>query len=271
MGRLAGKVAIVTGGARGQGEAEVRRFIAEGARVVFGDVLVEEGHALARELGPDTAFCPHDVSDERAWAAVVADAEARFGKVDVLVNNAGIFRYGTPVHETSPAEYRRVIEVNQVGTFLGMRAVVPAMLRNRGGSIVNISSTAGLQGSGGTIAYAASKWAVRGMTKVAAAEYGKAGIRVNSVHPGQIDTVMLAPLREARDPDEEAASYAMTPIPRIGRVDDVVNVVLFLASDEAAYCTGAEFVVDGGRTAGMVVPGVQPLPGDGPTTESDPS
>jgi 3alpha(or 20beta)-hydroxysteroid dehydrogenase len=260
MGRLSGKVAVVSGGARGQGEAEVRRFVAEGARVVFGDVLVEEGRALAAELGPDVAFVPHDVTDEAQWAGVVAEAEARYATVGVLVNNAGVFRYGVPVHETSPDEFRRIVEVNQVGTFLGMRAVVPSLLRNRGGSIVNISSSAGLQGAAGTIAYTSTKWAVRGMTKVAAMEYGKAGIRVNSVHPGRIDTEMLRPGRVGPiDPAEEAATYAMTPIPRMGRVEDVVNLVVFLVSDEADYCTGAEFVVDGGYTAGLVVPDVRPV------------
>jgi 3alpha(or 20beta)-hydroxysteroid dehydrogenase len=260
MDRLSGKVAIVSGGARGQGEAEVRRFLAEGARVVFGDVLVEQGGALAAELGPDAVFIPHDVTDEGQWTRLVRDAEERFGKVDVLVNNAGILRFGTSVHETPLAEYREVIDINQVGTFLGMRAVVPAMLRNGSGSIINISSVAGLQVSGGIVAYAASKWAVRGMTKVAAMEYGKAGIRANSVHPGPIDTEMLRPGRQAPiDPAEEAETYQLTAIPRMGRTDDVVNIVVFLASDESAYCTGAEFVVDGGRSAGAVAPAVRPL------------
>jgi 3alpha(or 20beta)-hydroxysteroid dehydrogenase len=259
MDRLPGKVAVVTGGARGQGEAEIRRFVAEGARVVFGDVLVEQGSALADELGSDVAFVPHDVTDEQQWRSLVATAVERFGTVDVLVNNAGILRFGTPIHETPLAEYRQVIEINQIGTFLGMQAVVPTMLRNGGGSIINISSVVGMQPSGGIIAYAASKWAVRGMTKVAALEYGKAGIRVNSVHPGPIDTEMLRPGRHGPiDPAEEATAYGSTPIPRMGRADDVVNIVVFLASDEASYCTGAEFVVDGGRSAGLVTPSVRP-------------
>jgi 3alpha(or 20beta)-hydroxysteroid dehydrogenase len=258
MGQLDGKVAIISGGARGQGEAEVRRFVAEGAKVVFGDVLDDLGKALASELGDAAYFVHHDVTQESQWDAVVATAESRFGKVDVLVNNAGILAFGGLTWETSLDDYMRVINVNQIGVFLGMKATIPAMLRNRGGSIVNISSTNGLAGFGGTIAYTASKFAVRGMTKNAALELGRCNIRVNSVHPGGIDTPMTRPealgdyAGDAEfDPDANYQGYAMG---RAGQAHEVANLVLFLASDQSSYCTGAEFVVDGGMLAGQINP-----------------
>jgi 3alpha(or 20beta)-hydroxysteroid dehydrogenase len=262
MGRLDGKVAIVTGGARGQGEAEVRLFAAEGAAVVFGDVLDDPGRALATELGENVVYHHHDVTDEADWDRVVADAEQRFGRLDVLVNNAGVLSFGTLTHELAVDDYRRVIEVNQFGTFLGMRAAIPALLRNHGGSIVNISSTGGLRAYGGTIAYGASKFAVRGMTKTAALEYGLAGIRVNSIHPGGIDTPMTrgADLGEMT-PAEQDAAYAQISLGRAGRADEIARLALFLASDESSYCTGAEFVADGGMLAGVVNPHARPRPG----------
>jgi 3alpha(or 20beta)-hydroxysteroid dehydrogenase len=255
MGKLDGKVALVTGGARGQGEADVRLFLEEGAAVVFGDVLDEQGEALAKELGDRALYVHQDVRDEARWSEVVAEAERRFGGLDVLVNNAGVLHFGPPTHELSFEDYRRVVEINQFGTFLGMRAAIPAMLRRNGGSIINISSTNGFRAYGGTIAYGASKFAIRGMTKTVALEYGAANIRVNSIHPGGIDT----PMTRGADlggitPEDQAALYANFAIPRPGRADEVAKLALFLASDDSSYCTGAEFIIDGGTLAGIVNP-----------------
>lgn len=245
MARLEGKVAVISGGARGQGAAEARLFAAEGARVVVGDVLDGEGEVLAKELGDRAVYLHHDVTDEEAWRHVVETALDRFGRLDALVNNAGVFSL-QPLTMTSLDEYRRVIEINQVGVFLGMKAVAPTMAAQASGSIVNISSVAGLQGSPLTVAYAASKWAVRGMTKVAARELGPFGVRVNSVHPGLIDTPMLGVL-DALAPREQLTERI--PMGRVAGADDVARLVLWLASDESGYSTGAEFVVDGGMTA----------------------
>lgn len=257
LGRLDGKVAIVTGGARGQGEATVRLFAAEGARVLFGDVLDDLGESLAAQLGDDVAYLHHDVRDEDGWNQVVAEAIRRFGSVDVLVNNAGVLAFGTLAHETSRDDYMRVVEINQLGTFLGMKAVLPVMVASGGGSIVNISSTNALRGYGGTVAYTASKWAIRGMTKTVALEYGCAGIRVNSIHPGGVET----PMTKGADlgnltAEEQVAIYSTLPLARPGQPIEVANLSLFLASDESAYCTGAEFVIDGGLLAGAVNPHV---------------
>src|SRR6185295_9613065 len=190
MGRLDGKVALITGAARGQGEAEARLFVAEGARVMLGDVLDDDGEVVAKELGERAAYLHHDVTSEADWEAIVNATIARFGRVDVLVNNAGVFRL-QGMTATSLDEYMRIVTINQVGTFLGMKAVATPMIGQGSGSIVNISSIAGLVGSAGTVAYTASKFAVRGMTKVAAVELAPFGVRVNSVHPGFIDTAML--------------------------------------------------------------------------------
>jgi 3alpha(or 20beta)-hydroxysteroid dehydrogenase len=253
MGRLSGKVALVSGGARGQGEAEVRAFVGEGARVVFGDVLDDLGEQIAKELGDNAVYVHLDVRREEDWQAAVAEAESRFGKLDVLMNNAGVLDMGPLTHEVTLAQYMRVIEVNQIGAFLGMRCAIPAMLRNRGGSIVNTSSTNGMAGYGGTMAYTASKFAIRGMTKNVALEYGKAGIRANSIHPGAIDTAMIRPEGLGGFTDEaQAEAYAMMPIPRVGQPEDVARLAVFLASDESSYCTGGEFLIDGGQLAGTV-------------------
>jgi 3alpha(or 20beta)-hydroxysteroid dehydrogenase len=255
MDRLRDKVAIISGGARGQGAAEARLFAAEGAQVVATDILDDEGKALAEEAGDAVTYLHHDVRREEDWAQVVAETEARFGRIDVLVNNAGILVTGKMTHEVTLPEYMEVIETNQVGVFLGMRAVVPAMLRRRSGSIINISSYNGLAGLGGMVAYTASKFAVRGMTKVAALEYGKAGIRVNSVHPGGVDTDMTRALWGNRPltPAEEELAYGRTAIGRVGQAAEIGAAVLFLASDESSFCTGAEFIVDGGMSAGQVI------------------
>ena len=257
MNRLAGKVALISGGARGQGEAEVRLFVQEGAKVVFGDILDDLGEAVAQEVGDDAVYLHQDVRREEDWNLAVAEAVSRFGSLDVLVNNAGVVAGGVLTHDTTLEEYMRVIEVNQIGVFLGMRAAIPAMLQNRRGSIVNISSTAGIHGIAGSIAYNASKFAVRGMTKTAALEYGRAGIQVNSVHPGLIDTPMtheyFVEMREAAGDD----AFAMCAIPRAAQPQEVANLALFLASDESSFCTGAEYLIDGGILAGVVNPTAQ--------------
>ena len=254
MGRLDGKVALISGGARGQGEAEVELFVAEGAQVVFGDVLDALGEAVAKRLGDNATYLHLDVTSEADWQAALSETEGRYGSVDVLVNNAGILSMGQLTHEVSLEEYLRVINVNQVGVFLGMRTVIPAMLRRHTGSIVNISSTNGMSGYAGSIAYTASKFAVRGMTKNAALEYGKAGIRVNSVHPGGIDTEMIRPEGIEMTQEAQDAAWEMMPLARVGKPAEVAKLVLFLASDESSYCTGAEFMVDGGMLAGAVNP-----------------
>ena len=261
MGRLSGKVAIVSGGARGQGAAEVRLFVAEGAQVIFGDVLDDLGNAIEKELGDNAVFLHHDVRDETAWLTMVSAAENHFGKLDILVNNAGILQFGTLTHETSLEDYMALISINQVGVFLGMKTAIPAMLRNKGGSIVNISSTNGFSGYGGTIAYTASKFAVRGMTKTAALEYGKAGIRINSIHPGGIDTPMTnsGDLGEMTQADQDAV-YANLAMPRVGKPEEVAKLALFLASDDSSYSTGSEFTIDGGMLAGTVNPYAQAQP-----------
>jgi 3alpha(or 20beta)-hydroxysteroid dehydrogenase len=247
MGRLDGKVALISGGARGQGADAARRFVAEGARVGIGDILDDEGKALAQELGDAGAYVHLDVTSEGDWTAAVADTEQAFGRLDVLLNNAGILAFGK-LEDSSLDDYMRIINVNQVGVFLGMKSVVPAMKRAGGGSIINISSVEGLRGLPRLTAYSASKFAVRGMTKSAAVELGRHKIRVNSVHPGFIDTPMTrAQGLEGVDVDKLFESGV--PLRRAGTTDDIVNMVLFLASDEASYCTGAEFIVDGGATS----------------------
>jgi 3alpha(or 20beta)-hydroxysteroid dehydrogenase len=249
MGRLSGKVALITGAARGQGATEARLFAAEGAQVVLGDVLDADGELVAKELGDAARYRHHDVTDKADWDAIVAEAVESFGRLDVLVNNAGIFRI-TPLATTTAEDFNTVIAVNQLGTFLGMQAVIGAMSTSGGGSIVNLSSIAGLRGSAGTVAYSASKWAVRGMTKVAALELAPLGIRVNSIHPGIIDTPMLNDLLIT----DEAAKQAVggrIPIGGVATADQVARLALYLASDDSDHATGAEFVVDGGITAGM--------------------
>ncbi len=242
MGRHSATVAVVSGGVRGMGAAHVRRLVGEGARVLVGDVLDDEGSALAAELGEAAVFAHLDVTRQGEWEDAVAAAETAFGPVTGLVNNAGIVRFQR-LMETTEADYRQVIDVNQVGVFLGMQAVVPSMRRAGHGSIVNISSTAGMQGYR-SMAYVASKWAVRGMTKSAAMTLGPEGIRVNSVHPGSIETPMNAS-RPAAD-----AETSRIPLQRFGTVDEVAALVSYLLSDESAYTTGMEHVIDGGVTAG---------------------
>jgi 3alpha(or 20beta)-hydroxysteroid dehydrogenase len=246
MTTLDGKLALVTGGARGMGAAEVRRLHDAGAIVVAADVLDDEGELLVKELGDRAHYRHHDVTSEDEWAALVAWVDSEFGRVDVLVNNAGILRFNS-ITDTPLEEFRTVLDVNLIGTFLGMKTVIPLMKRGGGGSIVNISSTEGLAGTLFCGAYTASKFGVRGLTKVAAIEYGADGIRVNSVHPGGIDTPMTRAVM-----GEEGREYVakhVAGLKRMGSAEEVAGVVLFLAGDDSAYCTGAEFVVDGGVTA----------------------
>jgi 3alpha(or 20beta)-hydroxysteroid dehydrogenase len=240
MASLQGKVAIVTGAASGQGAAEARLFAAAGARVVLTD-LSESGQAVAAELGDAAHFVRHDVSEEAGWDEVVKQTLRRFGRIDVLINNAGVHRSGSLL-ETDRALWDLHYRVNQLGVFLGMRSCVRIMADTGGGSIVNVSSMAGLAGHAGQFAYSTSKWAVRGMTKVAATDLGPLGIRVNSIHPGPIDTPMIQEL----GPDILRAIASQVPLKRLGTSDEVAQLALFLASDLSSYITGAEVAIGGG-------------------------
>ena len=250
MGRLDGKVALVTGGARGMGKSHVRHFVAEGARVVFGDVRDDRGAAVAAGLSPDSCrYIHHDVTSESDWAGAVAAALDAFGRLDVLVNNAGILEHA-PIGEMALADFRRVLEVNLVGCWLGIKHAIAPMTATGGGSIVNISSIEGLAGAAGLSAYSASKFAVRGLTRTAAQELGRHGIRVNSVHPGGVMTSMALSSASAFADVDPAALLKTMPIPRLGEPIEISRLVAFLASDESSYTTGAEFVADGGLLSG---------------------
>ena len=246
--RLEGKVALISGAARGLGSAEARLFASEGAKVGIGDIREEQACALEAEIrdsGGDAMYIGLDVTDERQWADAVQQMMIVYGRLDILVNNAGILEHGT-VEETSTESWERTMDVNSRGVFLGTRAVIPAMRESGGGSIVNISSVAGLVG-GLMTAYNASKGAVRLLTKSTAVQYAAENIRVNSVHPGPTETDMLDVF--FREEGARQARAADTPIPRLGRPEDIAYGVLFLASDESSYMTGAELVIDGGNTA----------------------
>ena len=258
--RLQGKVALISGGARGQGAAEARLFVQEGAAVVIADILDDDGMRLEaeiRELGGQATFVHLDVTDADQWADAVTEAVQRYGKLDILVNNAGIGSTNVGgvnaprIHETDAAVWNQIMDVNGKGVFLGSRAAIPALRAAGGGSIINISSIAGLvglaPGSGAGAAYASSKGAVRLLTKATAIQYAADGIRCNSVHPGYIDTAMTE--RMMSDPQIRQQRLAATPLGRIGTVDDIANGVLFLASDESSFMTGSELVIDGGYTA----------------------
>lgn len=244
-GRLDGKVALVTGAARGIGAAIARRFAAEGARVLATDADEEGVRQLAAELGASARG--HDVTSEAAWEEVARWAVETHGHVDALVNNAGVF-LAARLQDTTLEEFRRLQEVNQVGVFLGMRTIAPLMSQRGTGSIINLSSIAGLMGSPYLTAYAASKWAVRGMTKCVARELAATGVRVNSLHPGQIDTDMHARQLE-RTPELIHKLVAGIPMRRIGEPLEIADAAVFLAADESRYMTGSEIVIDGGVTA----------------------
>jgi len=245
--RLDGKVALITGSAGGIGAAAARRLAEEGALLLLTDADAPAVERLASELDSPASSRSHDVTSEADWQAVTAWALETHGRIDVLLNNAGVF-LAEPLVETSLEDFRRVIDVNVVGVFLGMRAVAPVMSEQRAGSIINVSSVAGLTGSPYLTAYAASKWAVRGMTKVVAKELARFGVRVNSLHPGQIDTDMNARQRE-KTPELIDRLIRGIPLQRIGTPQEVAHAILYLACEESTYLTGSELVVDGGATA----------------------
>ncbi|MGE4606066.1 MAG: glucose 1-dehydrogenase [Myxococcota bacterium] len=257
MGRLDGKVALISGAARGLGRAQAELFAAERAKVAVCDVRDAEGQAVANEIGANAVYLHLDVTAEEEWAAAVTATTNEFGKLDVLINNAGIAE-SAPLAEMTLDSYRRVIDVNQTGVFLGMRAVIGPMTDAGGGSIVNISSIDGLIGMDNIISYVASKWAVRGMTKTAARELAPRGIRVNSIHPGFVLTQLaveeeshLAPIHALLD----AHASKLAPMGRPGKPEEIARLALFLASDESSYSTGSEFVADGGLVTGYPPPG----------------
>jgi 3alpha(or 20beta)-hydroxysteroid dehydrogenase len=251
MKRLEGKAALVTGAARGLGKAVAEAFVGAGARVVIADVLVDAGRAVASDLGAAAHFVRLDVSDEDSWQAAIEVTVREMGSVDVLVNNAAILRLG-PLVDFPLSEYRELVEVNQIGCFLGMRAAGRQMVSAGHGSIINVASVDALYGTPGTAAYGATKWAVRGMTKVAAVELAPHGVRANAIFPGGIDTDMSAPESNNRRMKIRPAEDIIRnwPMGRLASPTEVAPLAVFLASDESSFCTGAEFVVDGGATAG---------------------
>lgn len=245
MGRLDGKVAIITGGSAGMGASNVKMFVKEGAKVVFTDLNIEDGQKLEQELGNNAIFMEQDVSKSADWDKVIEKAEAEFGPIDILVNNAGI-SVTVPLEDMTEEQYQKVIDVNQLSIFLGMKKVLPSMKKTNAGSIINVSSIAGMAGGVGQVAYSASKFAVRGMTRSAAAELGKYNIRVNSVHPGAIKTPMID---QPENREVIKALEANTPLGKIGAVEDSSYLIVYLASDESSFTTGSEIVFDGGVTA----------------------
>jgi 3alpha(or 20beta)-hydroxysteroid dehydrogenase len=259
MGRLDGKVAIVTGAARGMGEATARAFVAEGARVLVADVLEEEGRALTAELGEAARFCRLDVSSEESWATALAEAESALGSVNVLVNNAAINDFRSLL-DYDKQSFQRVLDVNLLGTMLGLRYVGEAMVRRRSGAIVNIGSVDGTRGANGYSAYVTSKWAVRGLTRAAAMEFGPRGVRVNAVLPGGVYTAMGNP--NGLSVEQINRGYTNMPLQRVGMPGEIAQASVFLASDQASYICGTELVVDGGWIAGIYHPHFPGAPGD---------
>ncbi len=247
-GRLEGKTALITGGARGQGAAEAKLFAEEGATVVITDVLDAEGAETAAQ-SERIRFLHHDVTNEDEWAAVVSDVMEDYGKIDAFINNAGIFR-SRPIAECTLDEYNLVVGINQVGVFLGLKHVGPVMCAAGSGSIINISSIAGMRGGAGSVAYSASKWAVRGMTKVAMNEFAPSGVRVNSIHPGLIETPMLQQLPIIEQGRGDLLVQRI-PYGRTAEAEEVAKLALFLASDDSEYMNGTEFIIDGGMIQGL--------------------
>lgn len=243
MGQLEGKRIIITGAAQGMGAVHARLFVEAGARVVLTDLQAEAGAKLANELGKNAHFVPQDVTKESDWESVVAEAHKRFGGIDGLVNNAAIW-WTKPVMDEDRERFRKMLDVNVIGTWLGIRAVVPAMREAGGGSIVNLSSIAGTRGIPEHGAYGASKWAVRGLSKVAASELGQWNIRVNTVHPGAVEGTGMFLVPES----EFETIFQAQPLRRPGRREEISGLVMFLLSDQSSYVTGHEHVVDGGRT-----------------------
>ncbi len=243
MNRLDGKIALITGGARGMGAAMAELFVKAGATVVITDIDEREGAQTAQKIGESCRFVQQDVTQEDDWQRTVTEIETRYGRLDVLVNNAGIFRV-QGMDDTSLADWHQMVAINQTSVFLGIRAVISGMKERRNGSIINMSSIAGLAGSPRAPAYGATKWAVRGLTKSAALEYAPYKIRVNSVHPGLIDTRMMDELHETSEELD-----ARVPLGQQGTPHEVARMVLFLASDDSSHCTGHEFVVDGAMKA----------------------
>ncbi len=252
MSNLENKVALITGAARGQGAAEARLFADCGAKVMLCDILDEEGEQVAREIGDSAAYMRLDVTDENDWQAVVDATVKKFGKLTTLVNNAGIVQV-IPITECSVEDYMKVININQVGVFIGMRTAAPAMKAAGNGSIINISSIDGLIGMNGGAAYCASKFAVRGMTKVGAIELGQDNIRVNSIHPGGILTPMVT--EAGLSADKAGEFFKAVPLRRIGQPEEIASLAAYLASDASSYSTGSEFIADGGLTAGISLEG----------------
>jgi len=248
MKRFDNRTVIVTGGARGMGASHARGFVAEGANVVIADVLEQEGRTLADELGERAIFSRLDVTSDADWAATVAAAEDAFGPVSVLVNNAGIVRFGV-IAETGPAVWREVLDINLTGSYLGIRAVAPSMRKAGGGAIVNTSAAAGMIGQFGLASYVSSKWGLRGLTKTAALELARDNIRVNSIHPGPVRTPMVGGPDAA---DAAAAHLRGLAIPRMAEPEEITRLVLFVASDEASFSTRSEFIADGGDLLGPV-------------------
>ena len=251
-GRLEGKVAIVTGSARGTGEATVRRFVAEGARVVVCDVRHELGEEVAADLGDAAIYLPLDVTSETQWSTCVEHTQAHFGTLDILINNAAILHLA-PIEQTSLEDWERVVRVNQTGVFLGIRAATPAMREAGGGSIVNVSSIDGIEGMSYVGAYAATKWAIRGLAKCAALELGRDGIRVNTICPAGGNAEMGGEYRRAGG-ETDSGYLEKRPIQRRGTPEEIAALILYLASDESAFVTGADFAIDGGHSSGTLLP-----------------
>ena len=258
MNRFQGRTVLITGAARGQGAAHARGFAAEGANVVLIDIRTEHGRALADELGSTAIFIELDVSEVSAWEPAVQAAESHFGPISVLVNNAGVLAPAVSIADSDPADWDRVIDVNLKGTYLGIRAVTPSLKRAGGGSIVNIASTSGHVGTPMLAPYVASKWAVRGLTQTAATELARDRIRVNAISPGVVNTPLITtPLRPGEVPVSDHFSAEPFAIQRMAEPDEITKLVMFLASDDGAFITGSDYIIDGGMLLGPVPPATQ--------------